>query len=470
MAMAKTRNDREPESRGDARGGWGWGARKAEAGTRANGAGIPAVQVEAVRARLQQLSGGLALTFSAAAGGVEEGEPASPASLSHVVLGLFQGAIRSGASHLHLVPGPQSTRVRLRVGGVLRDWAQLPAGFHEALLEKLGALTGGDTAASLQPGAIRVREGEREWELHLDSAPGLYGDTLVLRISPWELGLFARGLARLGISPEDMEVLERITGRMSGLLLVGGPGRAGTTSTLYTLLHRLNSPERHLVTVEDPVEAPLPGATQIAVRPEQGLTFSAALTAGLREDPDLLMLSGLPDTETLSLALRAARSGPLVLAGFPAVQAAAVPTDLVELGASRHWVAGAFAGAVAQRRVRRLCEACKKPSTPPESLLLRLLPPGSALEPLLPRESRFHSPGGCTQCRNTGYQGRTSLFEVLEGTPSVRSAIARGATPDELEALAVGPGTGLRTLATDGIRKAAAGDTSLEEVAQVLGL
>jgi type II secretory ATPase GspE/PulE/Tfp pilus assembly ATPase PilB-like protein len=373
------------------------------------------------------------------------------------------------------MPGPQATRARVRVSGALRDWTQLPAALHEPLVAELRGLVDGSPTA--RPGTLRVREADREWELHLTFAPGIHGETVVCRISPWEVGRFARGLHRLGLSPEDTEILDRITGRMSGLLLVGGPGRAGTTTTLYTLVHRLNTMEHHVVTVEDPVEAPLPGATQIAVRPEDGLPFPDAVTAALREDPDVLMVSGLPDLQTLQSVLRAARSGVLVLAAFAADRAAAVPTDLAELGASRHWVGGAFAGALAQRRIRRLCEACKRPARGPEELLRRLLPSGEPLELLLPRETSFHTAGGCTQCRNTGYQGWTSLFEVLEGTAPIRAAIARGASPEELEELARGAevraslgGSRLRTLAADGIRKAAVGDTSLEEVAQVLGL
>jgi type II secretory ATPase GspE/PulE/Tfp pilus assembly ATPase PilB-like protein len=385
-------------------------------------------------------------------------------ALSELVAGLIQVAVRSRASDLLIGPGSTRTSVRVRVDGVVQPLADFSPTLHRAVVDALKAASSMDVTGHGVPqhGVLCVRAEKRELRVRVSCVPGVLGDHAALRL-PDPHGFM--GLHRLGLFPDAMAAMDRIVARRSGLFIVAGSAGSGKTTTLYAMLNRLNEDAKHLMTVEDPVEGTILRATQVTVSPAGGFTALAAIRGCMRQDPDVLMVSEVQPAEVVELASHA--SGTLVLTALVAHAATAVPSRLVEMGASRQLVASSFAGAVAQRLVRRLCFTCAEPSTPSADVLERL--PSLSDDPYLAFEyATFFAPVGCQECRQTGYRGRLGLFQVLEGTPAVRDAIRCGEPPEEIAAIA--RSEGMRSLITDGLRKAAAGTTSLDEVFRALAV
>jgi excisionase family DNA binding protein len=421
--------------------------------------------------------------FEPAGGAVGEDDvfPEPVLRLAHSLIVL---AIREGASDLHLQPGREETRLRLRVDGVLHDAIdRLPGGVHEAVVSRFKQMAEMHVTERRLPqdGRARVRYEGKEYELRINCLPVLRGEKLVARILDRSSVLI--GLIRLGMLPETMAALEDLIHRQEGLVLVTGPTGAGKSTTLYSLLYRLNDKERHLLTVEDPVEYELPGVSQVAVQRQIGLTWSAAVHTLFRQDPDVMMVAQIRDLETADLVVEAALTGHLALAGMHTPDAPSAFTRLVDMGVAPFLLAGAVTGVVAQRLVRRLCEACRQQaSLDPEARARALQLAGGDGEglsadalfyerpalgsPFQPEEAFFYCAAGCDQCRNTGYRGRIGLFELLLPRPRFREAVVRRASAEELRAIAIEEG--MKTLAVDGLRKAAAGFTTVEEVLRVV--
>jgi general secretion pathway protein E len=278
------------------------------------------------------------------------------------------------------------------------------------------------------------------------------GETVVMRLLDREESLIS--LEGLGFHGDDYAWFRRIIQRPHGIFLVTGPTGSGKTTTLYAALGALQSTERKLMSVEDPVEYALPGVTQIQASPAVGLGFAAALRSMLRHDPDVMMVGEIRDRETATVAIEAALTGHLVLSTLHTNSAAAAVTRLREMGAPDYLIGAAVSGVAAQRLVRRLCPNCKRPGQTPEMADM-------------PANARIFTPVGCPACRGTGYRGRLAVAEVLEIEPETRDLILAGADHGAIERAAVAQG--MTTLWRNGVALAAAGETSLEEVMRVTG-
>jgi type II secretory ATPase GspE/PulE/Tfp pilus assembly ATPase PilB-like protein len=279
-------------------------------------------------------------------------------------------------------------------------------------------------------------------------------------IQPFEIG-------RLGLAPRDQERLKRAVDAPWGLVLVTGPAGCGKTTTLYSCLSRLATPDRKLLTAEDPVEVLLPGVLQAPIRPQQGLTYAASLRAFLRSAPNVIMIGELRDGETARMALSASLTGHLVMSTLHTNDAALTLTRLVEMGCDPYLVADSTRLVLGQRLVRVLCPECRRPAEPSASrlaLAADLARPGGLDWEAQPKT--FHEPAGCPKCNQTGFRGRMAIAETLETTSEIGAALRRGAGDGELRTIAVGQG--MTTMAADGVRRAAEGLTSLDEVLRVV--
>lgn len=370
-------------------------------------------------------------------------------------------AVRAGASDIHVEPTPHDTRVRSRVDGLLRETMRLPKVVHASLISRLKILAKMDIAERRIPqdGAIRVQIETRAVDFRASSLPTLYGETMVLRIT--DQSKSRPTLDSIGLSEKTSATITSFTHRHKGLILVTGPTGSGKTTTLYAILNTITSPSINLITVEDPVETTLDGINQTQVNPDAGLTFAGALRAILRQDPDVVLVGEIRDLETAEIAIRAAMTGHLVLSTLHTNDAPSAVTRLINLGIPRYLVASLVEGVIAQRLVRMICPRCKAPSTPDPSTLRALRIPPDILA-----RAQFYAGKGCTACGKTGYLGRVAIMEILDPTARMREMIAAEASEQELrlEALA----TKMTTLGEDGLTKAKAGVTTLEELLRVI--
>lgn len=381
---------------------------------------------------------------------------------------LTQNAIATGASDIHLEPSADGLRLRYRVDGVLQIVRQLPAALRESLVGAIKERAQMNPAERRLPqdGRIPYHWNAKEFELRVSCIPSLDGEAIVARVLDRSQVLI--GLDRLGLVPKDRTLLDEWREQPNGLVVVTGPAGSGKSTLLYSLLLAANTSEKKLLTVEDPVELRLDGAVQIPVGRRAGLTFAQGLRVALRQDPDILYVGEVPDTETAHLLHEAALTGHLALTALSAGQASEVPGWMVDRGVEPFLVSRTLIGIVAVRLVRRLCTECREPmNIPPDDPALTRLRQLSAEGGFtVPDDSVFYQGRGCTACRGRGYRGRTGLFEVLPFSPELADAILRAATPDEIEAIVVS--AGMKTLLADGMEKAAAGITTYDEVMRVV--
>lgn len=383
-------------------------------------------------------------------GGVED------AAAIRQVDALLLEAARRRASDLHLEPLPGRLRVRLRIDGELVEAAGPPGRLKGPIVSRVKLLAGLnlDERRIPQDGRVRVRLDGRDLDLRVSSLPALHGESLVLRLLEPEAP--RRGLGELGLEPEDEAGVRRLLAAGDGLVFVAGPTGAGKTTSLYACLQALNTPERKILTVEDPVEYRLPGVNQVPVRAETGVTFASALRAFLRQAPHVIMIGEVRDAETAALALQAALTGHLVLSTLHTGDAPSGVARLLDLGASPALVAAGLRGTVAQRLVRRVCPACTRPAPPTaRELVLLGVEADSAAARSICRGA------GCGDCGGTGYRGRLGIFEVLAFDEGLRGLIARRAGHAELRSAATA--AGWRPLAVAARRKVLAGVTTIEE-------
>src|SRR5437773_1930533 len=309
-----------------------------------------------------------------------------------------------------------------------------------------------------QDGRLKLKMGARVIDFRVSTLPCLFGEKIVLRIL--DKGNLTLDLTTFGFEPKaEGELLHAITNPY-GMVLVTGPTGSGKTTTLYSALQRINTVETNIMTAEDPVEYNLHGINQVQVRNEIGLSFAAALRAFLRQDPNVIMIGEIRDLETAGIAIKAALTGHLVLSTLHTNDAPSTVTRMIDMGVEAFNVSAAVNLVVAQRLVRRICKACKAPTTYREEELRSLLHPGTTLEAV--KAIPFHKGRGCETCSGTGYRGRAGLFEVMAMSPELRRMVLRGASVAEIRDRAVEEGT--LTLRMDGIKKIEKGVTTLEEV------
>ncbi|MBI5905746.1 MAG: type II secretion system ATPase GspE [Deltaproteobacteria bacterium] len=367
-------------------------------------------------------------------------------------------AIRERSSDIHFEPYEKELVVRNRVDGILYPMVTAPRKWHAPAVSRVKVMAGLDIAERRLPqdGRIRIRLGGREIDIRVSTVPTAFGERAVLRIL--DRSTFLVGLSDLGLDPADHSALERVLSRSSGILLVTGPTGSGKTTTLYAALRRLDSGTKNIITIEDPVEYQIQGIGQIQVNPKIQLTFANGLRSILRQDPDIIMVGEIRDPETAEIAIQASLTGHLVLSTLHTNDSASAVTRLVDMGIEPFLVASSLSAVVAQRLVRRLCPECKVPYRPDAAEIASL---GLSSAPSGP----WYRPAGCGKCLQTGYAGRTGLFEILPADESIRSLILTRSDSDGIKSHAVS--RGMRTVLAAGAEKVAAGLTSVEEVLRV---
>ena len=387
--------------------------------------------------------------------------PADEAPVVRFVNVVLASAIQKGASDIHIEPYENDLRIRYRVDGVLQHALAPPAAMRDAITSRVKVMARLDIAERRLPqdGRIRIRGGEggaeREIDLRVSCLPTLFGEKIVLRLL--DRAHLALDLTRLGFEPAALARFEESIRRPWGMVLVTGPTGSGKTSTLYSSIARINTPDTNILTAEDPVEFNLSGVNQVPIREAVGLTFAAALRAFLRQDPNVILVGEIRDVETAEIAVKAALTGHLVLSTLHTNDAPSTVIRLVDMGMEPFLVAGAVTLICAQRLVRRVCERCSEPDVRPAAALADLGFDDAEAAAVAPRRGR-----GCDACNGTGYRGRVGLYEVMEVTDALRSLILAGAPAGDVRRQAVDEG--MVTLRRSGLRKIAQGVTTVDEV------
>ena len=373
---------------------------------------------------------------------------------------IINRAVTDRASDIHIEPQERDLRVRFRVDGVLHEVMRSPKATQNAIISRFKIMADMDIAENRKPqdGHSAVTIGGRSMDLRVSTLPTVYGERVVLRILRKDNILLK--LEDLGFLPESLERFETAFRKPYGTILVTGPTGSGKSTTLYAAVNVLNNPERHILTVEDPVEYRLAGVNQIQTNVKAGLTFARALRSFLRCSPDVILVGEIRDQETAKIAIESALTGHLVLSTLHTNDAAGAVTRLVEMGVEPFLVSSAVDCVLAQRLARMLCPDCKEEFVPPRQMLLD----AGYAEDNLPEV--LYRPTGCQKCGNTGYRGRTGIHEVMLITEEISDLTVRDATAEEIRLKAIEQG--MLTLKQDGLEKARLGWTSLEEVARVV--
>ena len=367
-------------------------------------------------------------------------------------------AIREGASDIHIEPDKKATRLRYRLDGVLRDLPNPPAGMHPSIVSRIKVIGRMDIAEKRLPqeGRVRIGADGREIDLRVSSMPTLLGEKLVMRIL--DKGNLKTQLDDLGFRAETLQTFLRILRQPYGLVLVTGPTGSGKTTTLYSALQLIRSPELNILTVEDPVEYQLDLINQIQVQEAIGMTFARALRSILRQDPDVIMVGEIRDEETARVAIQASLTGHLVLATLHTNDAPGAVARLVDMGVEPYLLSSAINGVLAQRLARCICKNCWTPYVPDDVFLDE-----AGLGDL--KGQTFVRGEGCSKCHNSGHKGRVGIYEVMEATSSIRRLVHKGVSPHEIRDRWCEEG-GL-TLRQEGLLLARDGKTTLEEVLNV---
>ncbi len=371
-------------------------------------------------------------------------------------------AINDGASDIHIEPARDCVKVRYRIDGVMIDSLVLPKRVQASLTSRFKIMADMDIAEKRVPQDNRISAtiDGREYDFRVSTLPCIYGEKIVMRVL--DKSSVRVGLDKLGFLPDTLATLEEVISRSYGIILVTGPTGSGKSTTLYSILSRLNTGLVNIITAEDPVEYELPGINQVQVNPKAGLTFASALRAMLRQDPDIIMVGEMRDTETATIAIEAALTGHLVLSTLHTNDASSAPPRLIEMGVEPFMIASSLIAVLAQRLVRTLCPRCKQPYHPTESDFLRygFTPPDNlhAIE--------IFRAKGCDYCKQTGYRGRTGIHELLVVNDAVRDLILQHAAAYAIQKVAVEHG--LRLLKEDALQKVLLGRTSLEEIVRVI--
>jgi len=369
---------------------------------------------------------------------------------------IIEQAVKNRASDVHIEPQRDQLRIRYRIDGVLHDVSLLSLGVAQWLLARIKVLADMDIAEHRRPqdGQFTFKMGGKEVDIRVATFNTIYGETAVLRILDKSLGLL--GLSELGLSPGAMDRYERMLRSPFGMIAVSGPTGAGKTTTLYASVNQLNNVERNIVTIEDPVEYAHNGIKPSEINPAADITFASGLRSILRIDPDVILIGEIRDEETAQIAVQAALTGHLVLSSIHANDAVGALFRFAYLGVERFLLSSALTGIVAQRMVRRVCHYCSTLREPePEEK-------AAYEEELQEAPAGFHYGTGCDLCSQTGYLGRTCVFEVMLVTEEIRKQILRGASRDEIYAQAIKEG--MTTMRHDGMLKVEQGITTPYEV------
>ena len=398
--------------------------------------------------------------------GLSEGMPSDPkkalsegSSIIKLVDLIISQAVRDRASDIHIEPEQEMTRIRFRIDGILHEIPSPPKAWESAIVSRIKVLAGMDIAESRVPqdGHFQARSDEKIIDFRVSTIPTIYGENLVMRLLDTSSVLI--GLERLGFSTYDqLRRYEDLITRPYGIILSTGPTGCGKTTTLYSALMRINSVDRNIITIEDPVEYRLGLIRQIQVNPKAGITFANGLRAMLRQDPDVIMVGEIRDLETAIIAVQSALTGHLVFSTLHTNDAPSAITRMINMGVEPFLISACLAGVMAQRLVRMICENCKEEYEPSKAMVEKWGIKGH-------RDITFFRGRGCDSCKGTGYRGRTGIFELMVVNDEIRELIVSSASTVALRKKA--QEKGMRLLREDGLEKALAGATSIEEVARV---
>ncbi|MEW6262536.1 MAG: type II secretion system ATPase GspE [Thermodesulfobacteriota bacterium] len=372
---------------------------------------------------------------------------------------LFQ-AMSERASDVHIEPAEGQAKIRFRIDGVLYDRLSPPKSYLPFLCSRLKVMSDLDIAERRLPqdGRFQFNVAEKSVDVRVSIIPTAGGERVVLRLLDKATALL--GLEDLGLTGADLEAFLRLIAQPHGIILVTGPTGSGKTTTLYAALSRLNTRELNVITIEDPVEYDLPGVGQIHVNPKVGLDFARGLRSVLRHDPDVIMIGEIRDLETAEIAIQSSLTGHLVFSTLHTNDAPSAVTRLVDMGVEPYLVSSAVIGLAAQRLVRLLCPFCREPEEPSPRALARAGLPADALA-----GETVYRPRGCGQCLQTGYRGRTGIYELLIATEPIRRVMASTGEAGEIRRAALA--AGMKPLVLAGLEKVRQGKTALEEVLRV---
>ncbi len=377
---------------------------------------------------------------------------------------IISTALRERASDIHFVPFEKSLELRYRVDGLLQMRPPPPKQLQAAIVSRIKIMADMNIAERFLPqdGHFQIQHRASRVDVRVGSMPTIYGESVVMRLL--EKGTRVMTPVELGLDPERALLLRSVVRRTHGLFLSTGPTGSGKTTTLYSVLSGIYTPERKFLTIEDPVEYELPGVGQIPVRPARGFTFATGLRSILRQDPDVIMVGEIRDFETAEIAIRAALTGHLVFSTLHTNDSAGAMARLIDMGVEPFLISSSLEAVLAQRLTRRICSACRQEDPPGPALDQKL----EALA-IMPGEGatagqRYWRGAGCEDCRGTGYRGRTGLFELLVMRPELRDLVIERRSSSELQAAAR---KDMVTIREDGLRKAREGITSLDEIQRV---
>ncbi len=381
-------------------------------------------------------------------------EEAPVVRLTNIIL---ENAIKARSSDILIEPMEDSLRIRYRVDGVLKEAEMLPKNMHESIASRIKVMSDLNIAERRLPqdGRFKLRIRRNEVEFRVSILPSIKGEKVALRVLDKSQALL--DIEQLGFEKDSVNIIKKCASRPHGMILACGPTGSGKTTSLYSILKYVHTPEKNLITVEDPVEYQLRGVNQVTVRTGVGLTFASSLRSILRQDPDVIMIGEIRDFETVDIAIKSALTGHLVLSTLHTTTAPGSVVRLVNMNVEPFLISSSLIAIVAQRLVRKLCPKCRESYKPSKALITGLGVDTHKLE-----KKAFYKPKGCTDCLNSGYKGRVGICEILMMTPSMRDMILKKARESEIKVLA--RKEGMRTLREDGLLKVVEGITSLEEI------
>lgn len=397
------------------------------------------------------------------------GEIIKEAPVAKIVSTLLEYAIKGRASDIHIEPMEEKTRIRYRIDGILQERLVIPRKVHDSLVSRIKILSDLkiDERRLPQDGRFSFKIGDQIVDLRVSTLPTVNGEKVVMRILPKSGS--APTMSDLGLRGPALKAVETSITRANGIILVTGPTGSGKTTTLFSILSKINSPKVNIVTLEDPVEYQIPGVNQVQINPTAGLTFASGLRSFLRQDPNVIMVGEIRDSETAGLAIQAALTGHLVFSTLHTNSASGSLPRLLDMGAETFLLASSLILVMAQRVVRKICDQCRTEYVPPEVVwedVKKVLGPLLVKEEhLTDKKPKLYKGKGCEKCGDTGYEGRIGIFEVLPITEKIGRLVLERRPAQEIEKEA--SVEGMIIMKQDGYLKAVEGQTTIEEVLRV---
>ncbi len=391
---------------------------------------------------------------------------AQEAPIAKLVETIIRQSIIEKASDIHIEPEEDVLKVRFRIDGLLKDVMSPPKKLESAILSRLKILANLDITETRKPqdGRISFPYRDKEIDFRVSTVRTINGEKMVLRVLD-KSGAFV-SLDKLGLGESDFRRILTLIGSTSGVVVVCGPTGSGKTSTLYSALSRINTTDKNIITIEDPVEYNLEGINQIPVNSKIGVDFATGLTAIVRQDPDVIMVGEVRDYETASIAIQAALTGHLVFTTLHTRNAGSAITRLTDMGVAPFLLSSSIIGVVGQRLVRMLCSSCKRPISPDEYTAYKHIEIINELTKRIPRGFTLYKGEGCKNCDQTGYKGRIGIFEVMTLTEEVRKLVVEKSSSEKIQQVAIQEG--MTGMLDDGLQKIISGLTTIDEISRVL--